>query len=81
MADLQTTELNRDMRICSFDIENMYSNTPKRDTIHIINNILESNPEMNSNIREEILRTMQTVMQQNKTTSNLASNTINKPMD
>jgi hypothetical protein len=46
MTHLQTIELNRDMRICSFDIEYMYNNIPKRDTINIINNIVGSNPEI-----------------------------------
>jgi hypothetical protein len=40
------------MRICSFDIENMYTYIPKRDTIK--NNVLESNPEINMNIWKEI---------------------------
>jgi hypothetical protein len=35
-------ELNRDMRIFSFDIENMYANIPKRDILNIINNVLEA---------------------------------------
>jgi hypothetical protein len=53
------------MRICSLDIENMYTNIPKRDTINIINNIQESNPEINMNIWKEILYILQTVMEQN----------------
>jgi hypothetical protein len=65
MTDLQTFELNRDMRICSFDIENMYTNTPKRDAINIINNILESNPEINMNTWKEILHILQIVKEQN----------------
>jgi hypothetical protein len=42
MEDLKTIEINNDMRICSFDIENMYTNIPKREIINIINNILDS---------------------------------------
>jgi hypothetical protein len=44
MTDLQTIKLNRDMRICSFDTEHMYTNIPKRDNTNIINNILEKLP-------------------------------------
>jgi hypothetical protein len=33
----------------------MYTNTSKRDTINIINDILENNPEINMNIRKEII--------------------------
>jgi hypothetical protein len=63
------------MRVCSFDIENMYTNIQKRDTMNIINNI----PEINPNMWKKILHILQTVTEQNKITSNLTSNTINKP--
>jgi hypothetical protein len=43
----------------------MYTNIPKRDTINIINNILESNPEINMNIWEEIIHILQIVIEQN----------------
>jgi hypothetical protein len=41
MTDLQAIELNKYMRICSFDIENMYTNIPKVDIVNITNDILE----------------------------------------
>jgi hypothetical protein len=53
MAELKTIELNSVMRICSFDIENMYTNIPRRDIINIINNILVNNTEIQENIRKE----------------------------
>jgi uncharacterized membrane protein len=65
MTNIQITELKRDMRICSFDIGNMYTNMRERDTINIINNILERNPEINMNFRKEIIHILQTVMKQN----------------
>jgi hypothetical protein len=43
MADLKTMEINNDTRICSFDVENMYTNIPKREIINIINSILGNN--------------------------------------
>jgi hypothetical protein len=43
MTDLKTIELNSDTRICSFDIENMYTNIPRKDIINITNIILENN--------------------------------------
>jgi hypothetical protein len=46
MADLQAVELNKDMRLCSFDIENMYINIPKIGIVNIVNNILENNQEI-----------------------------------
>jgi hypothetical protein len=65
IADLQAIELNKDMRICWFDRENMCINTPKIDIIYIICNTLGSNPEINMNIRKEILHILETVMEQN----------------
>jgi hypothetical protein len=65
MADLQVIELKKDMGICSFEVENMYTKTPKIDSIKIIGNILGSNPEINMNIQKEILHILQRVMEQN----------------
>jgi hypothetical protein len=62
MTDLKTIELDRDMRIISFDVENMYTIITKRDSINIINNMLESNPET-TRISENILHILQTVME------------------
>jgi hypothetical protein len=53
------------MRICSFDIKNIYTNVPKIDTINIICNTLGSNPEINMNIQKEILNILQIMMEQN----------------
>jgi hypothetical protein len=46
MTDPQTTELNKDMRLCSFDIENMYTNIPKIDIINIINTIIKTTKKL-----------------------------------
>jgi hypothetical protein len=45
MTDFQAIELNRDMTLISFAVENMYNNITKRDSSNIINSMLESNPE------------------------------------
>jgi hypothetical protein len=42
-------ELNSDTRICSLDIENMYTNIPRKEVINITNNVLESNVEIEIN--------------------------------
>jgi hypothetical protein len=47
--DLKTMEINENIRMCSFDIENMYTNIPTVDTINIITNILKTNPGINEN--------------------------------
>jgi hypothetical protein len=51
------------MRICSLDIENMYTNIPKIDIINIINNILENNEEIYRNIQKETLHILQRVLE------------------
>jgi hypothetical protein len=38
-----------------FDIENMYTNIPRKDIINIINTILDNNTEMQFNIQNEII--------------------------
>jgi hypothetical protein len=65
IAVLQAIILNKDMQICSFDIENMYTDIPKINTVNIICNLLGGNPEINMNIRKEILHMLQIVMEQN----------------
>ena len=55
MKDLQTTKLNDNMRLCSFDMENMYTNIPKTNTIDIINSILEKDQEIDKESHKEII--------------------------
>jgi hypothetical protein len=43
--DLQSIEINEDVRICSYDIENKYTNIPKLEVINIIKNIMENDSE------------------------------------
>jgi hypothetical protein len=43
----------------------MYTNIPKMDTVNIINNILKNNPAINKNNREEIVHTLQVIIEQN----------------
>jgi hypothetical protein len=65
MTDLKTIELNNNTRICSFDIENMYINIPRKDIINITNNILENDIEIQSNIQNEIIYIKNIIMKQN----------------
>jgi hypothetical protein len=48
-----------------FGTENMYANISKRDAVNIINSTLENNPEINTDIRNEILRILKWAMEQN----------------
>jgi hypothetical protein len=43
ITDLNKININTDIRICTFDIKNMYSNTPTCELIKIITNIANSN--------------------------------------
>jgi hypothetical protein len=38
-------EINEAMRMCLFDIGNMYTNTPKAEVVNIIGNMKENNSE------------------------------------
>jgi hypothetical protein len=53
MMELKTIELNTNTRICSCNIENMYTNIPRKDIINIIKNI-SNNTQIQVNIRKEI---------------------------
>jgi hypothetical protein len=65
MTNLITIELNSDTRICSFDIENLYTNIPRKEIINITNNVLENNIEIEANTWKEIIHIMRTIMKQN----------------
>jgi hypothetical protein len=66
VTDLKTIELSNDMRICSFDIDDMYITIiPKRDIINVINSILESNTKVHTNNQNEIIQILQIVVEQN----------------
>jgi hypothetical protein len=65
IADLQAIDINKELRLCSFDIEKMYTNIPKNSIINIINNTLENNNEIEKNIQKEITHTVKTVIEQN----------------
>jgi hypothetical protein len=65
MTDLQGIELNKDMRLCSFDIENIYTNIPKGEIINIVNSITENNYKIDESAQKEIIHTLETVLEQN----------------
>jgi hypothetical protein len=65
MTELKTTELNKNTKLCSFDIENIYTNIPRKDIINIINNILENNTIIHANFLNEIIHVLKVIMKQN----------------
>jgi hypothetical protein len=64
-TDLQTIEINEDVRICSFDIQNMYTNIPKLEVIDIITNIKENGPKITKTTQEEITNILKSIIEQN----------------
>jgi hypothetical protein len=42
LTDPQTIEINKDKRLSSFDIENMYTNIPKTEIANIVNNVMKN---------------------------------------
>jgi hypothetical protein len=72
MTDLQGIEINKTMKLCSFDTENMYINTPKIGLINIVNTILE-NLGIETNVQKDRTKLFQT----NRRTGNGSSNIIN----
>ena len=65
MNDLNTIKIDENTRLCSFDIENMYTNIPKKDIMNITKNILQRNHNTNINTQKEIMCIMNTVLEQN----------------
>jgi hypothetical protein len=64
MGDLKSIKINKNIRLCSFDIVNMYTNIPKNDKIIITKNILQ-NYDTNIDTQKEILQLMNTILEQN----------------
>jgi hypothetical protein len=65
MTDLKTIELNSNTRMCLFDIENMYTNIPRKEVINIIDNILGNNIEIETSTPKEIIIIIGAIMKQN----------------
>jgi hypothetical protein len=65
ITDLQAIEINENTRLCSFDIENMYTNIPKNNIISVINNILRYIHKIDYKIQKEITHILETVIDQN----------------
>jgi hypothetical protein len=64
MTNLQVIEINKNMKFCSFDIENMYTNIPKIGIMNTVNTILE-NLGTETKVQKEIMQILRTVVEQN----------------
>jgi hypothetical protein len=57
-------EFSEGMRMCSFNVEIMYTNTPKSDVINVITNALITNPAIGKINQKEIVHTLKTGTEQ-----------------
>jgi hypothetical protein len=62
-TDLQSTEINEGMRMCSFDIQNTSIDIPKSEVINIAENMTQNIPEIKN--LKEIINILKVVMKQN----------------
>jgi hypothetical protein len=64
MTELQGIEINKNLKLCSFDIENMYTSIPRNGIINVVNTILE-NLKTEMNVLKEIIQILGIVTEQN----------------
>jgi hypothetical protein len=64
IKDLQDIKYNRDLRLASFDITNMYTNIPTKNLLGIIDTICKNN-NIDRNIRTHITRLSKAIINQN----------------
>jgi hypothetical protein len=55
IENLNKLEINENIKLCSFDISNMYTNIPLTETINIIQNILNNDQQTPLNIKQELI--------------------------
>ena len=64
MNDLNEIPLEKDLKFISFDMTNMYTNTPTKELIKIIENMCKQS-ESDQTIYKEILNTCKLIITQN----------------
>jgi hypothetical protein len=62
MTDLQTIDINENIRRCPFDVENMYTNIPK-DIINIISNTINIDQDISKNYQCQIIQILKTILE------------------
>jgi hypothetical protein len=60
---LKLFKIDKDMQLCSFDIENMYTNIPIYEVRNIVKNIIHKN-NISQGIKEEIINLLNTILEQ-----------------
>jgi hypothetical protein len=62
---LKLIYVNKGIRLCSFDIENMYTNIPIREVKNITGNIIDKDNNISQKMKEEILNLLNIILEQN----------------
>jgi hypothetical protein len=65
ITDLKTIKISKHTRICSFYIENIYTNIPRTETTDIVTSIPKINSGYNENSPKEVIHILKSVMEQN----------------
>jgi hypothetical protein len=61
MHRLQETNTQGNIKLCSFDITNMYSNIPQKELIQVIDNALQNN-NVNTEQKHEVILLVNTIL-------------------
>jgi hypothetical protein len=67
---LQLIEIDNNTKMCSFDIENMYTNIPTMELRNIIDNIMTKNHNISQKTKIEINNLLTVVLEQNYVSHN-----------
>jgi hypothetical protein len=62
---LMNTKIDTNMKLCSFDTENMYTNIPITEIKNIIKNIMNNDNLMSKEEKEELSLILDTILEQN----------------
>jgi hypothetical protein len=65
MSDFQIIELSENLRLCSFDVENIYTNIPKDDIINIISNTINNDQDISKDNQYQIIQILKSILEQN----------------
>jgi hypothetical protein len=62
---LKMLKINENTRLCSFDVEDMYTNIPIHEVQNIVRNIINENYNISQPIKREIKNLLNTILEQN----------------
>jgi hypothetical protein len=65
IQSLQNIEIDENTKLCSFDIENMYTNIPTSELKNVIKNIVDQNHNMSNIENDELLNLLNFILEQN----------------